>query len=173
MIAPGPSAVSPAWQGWILTVLILVGVVGVVLAQGLSTEALPLPANPAAECQNLNGTSGSLSFGLYPGPVRSHVCMTFEFDGLATFSWSGSGKPVSFLVTFGPVVNPGSTFACPLYVQSVYLGVGLAGSGSFNESGRASTLPCQGYTIGWSDSTHGGTWANASFVSVRLSWAPH
>jgi len=172
VVASGPSAVPPSWQAWVLTLLIVVSVVGVVLIQGLRTEALPLPTNPAQGCQSLNGTSGSRNFGLYPGRVGSSTCMTFEFDGWATFNWAGSGKPVSFSVTFGPVVNSGWTGACPLYIQSIYLGFGLTGSGAFNESGRPHSLTCQGYAMGWSDSAYRSSWVNASFVSVSLSWGP-
>jgi hypothetical protein len=171
MVTPNPGAATSG-QIWVLTLLVVASIVGVVLVQGLQTQVLTLPTNEPQECLSLNGSSGSLSLFLLPGSLRSSACLTFQFNGVATFSWTGTGKPISFSVSFGPVVKSGWTGACPLVILLLYTGHGLSGSGAFNETAQPHPITCQGYAMGWSDYQGGNTWNNASLVDVHLAWAP-
>ncbi len=155
-----------------MIVLIGASIFGVVTAQGLQTQALPLPRNSSQGCQSLNGTSGSQNFALYPGDPRDYACFTFQFNGIAAFNWTGNGKPISFSLSFGPVIRTGWTGACPLDILWLYAGDGVSGSGSVSEMAQPHPITCQGYAMAWSDSSTGGGWTNASFVSVSLTWVP-
>jgi hypothetical protein len=183
------SGASRSLQVTALAVTIGVGLSAVVFAEGLRADVLPLPSTASAGCLRLNGTSGSLSFALYPATkptlppdppryLRNVACLAFEVPDVVVFNWAGSGKPINLEVTYGPVLHPNWSGACPGQgFDTLYSVIGVSGEGSFNASAQPYPVECFGYTIGWSDpgnsdqSNYWSDWNNASFVSVNMSWA--